>query len=184
MTADTAWRHHTPSIRSSSCEPTSTTANCGPEVTSHLWISVPPCGVGRRGRSRAPAPDCQRVRVPPRRRQRARRPISGSAAGGTRLEVARERTVRPITSEPRCARRSMRPPAALCLARETRTVRLISRCSTMPRSESSPMIPDTRVRPTPAMLAREETGTSASTRARAARSRPVAPGMTASTGRL
>ena len=133
------------------------------------WISAPPCGAGCRGRSRAPAPDCQRVRVPARRRRRAWRPIcrgrqrasarpARRGRCGSRLRLwrtirrpaasrepgpARSRArSREITSGSRCARRSMSSPAALCLARETRTVRPISRRSTMPRSESSPMIPD------------------------------------------
>ena len=77
----------------------------------------------------------------------------------------------------------MSSPAALCLARDTKTVRPTSRRSTTPSAESSAMIPEARVLPTPAMLATVETGNSASTRARAARTRPVAPGTTASTGR-
>jgi len=71
--------------------------------------------------------------------------ISGvSGTGSTWL--ARERS-RAITCEPRWARRSMSSPAALCLARDTRTVRPISRRSTIPRVESSAMIPDARVLP-------------------------------------
>src|SRR5579875_167747 len=112
---------------------------------------------------------------------RAKDPYSKTVSGAGSSSAAIERRCA-MTSEPRCARRSTNCPAAFCRLRDTRTVRPTSRRSTIPSRDRSATMPLARVRPTPEILARVETGSSASTRAREASRRPAAPGMTASTG--